>query len=424
MSPYLLQLKTAAILLFAPYALPSIMEQQAEGTAMTPYLQWMTVGTLVIFALYGLRCLLAGHGTPVRKRALLTAAIALVLTVRLGLEFARVGYVTLNETIDISYTLGLEEANAPEGGPFAEEESGESGEYAEEDSEEDAEDEYEEYAEDDYEEEEEEEEEDALTDGVLRPLFDFDITQLSFFFGAVGVCLAAALANCITRRNAAAAGMDAFAPFGALAAALFRAGEMAEPLHFGGKQLPEGSPIAFFPFALEGRVAGGPPDGPGWVPAWFPSVFFLSALFALAIAVIAFIISVRGRGRTGFVFTLTLFFLCVPQIMCESMRGESIRWLFVHVEQLLCAATALGVLLIWVIGSRETPFLRRFAPLFIMIVCMGLIVVTEFAIDGKWFNFTKTFCYIFMTFVVTGMGFAGAWAARNWNRSGKKPAEA
>ena len=214
------------------------------------------------------------------------------------------------------------------------------------------------------------------------------------------------------------AGMDAFAPFGALMVALFRMGEITEPLHYGGKQLPEGSPLAFFPFAMEGKVAGGPPDGPGWVPAWFPAVCILAAAFALVWAVIAFVIGIRGKGRRGRTFMLTLFFLCVPQIMCESMRGESIRWLFVHVEQLLCAVTALTVLVIWVIGSRKVSFGRRIAPLLIMLGCMGLIVVLEFAIDGKWFYFSKTLCYILMTAVLCGMGFAGVWAERNWNRSG------
>ena len=413
MNPYLLQLKTAAILLFTPYALPSILEREAEGEAMTPYLQWMIIGTLVIFALYGLRCLLAGREKPVRKWAVLTTVIALVLTVRFGLEFARVGYVTLTETIDLSQVVETEEGNPEDGEESYGEESDE--EYQEEDDE----------SEGYYyiEEEEEEEEEDPLVDGVLIPLYQFDITGLSFFFGALGVCLAVFIANCLTRRKNAAAGMDAFAPFGALMVALFRMGEITEPLHYGGKLLPEGSPIAFFPFALEVKVAGGPPDGPGFVSAWVFAVCILAAALALIWAIVAFVISVRGRGRTGLTFTLTLFFLCVPQIMCESMRGESIRWLFVHVEQLFCAVTALIVLLVWVIGSREVSFPRRFAPLLIMIVCIGLIVVAEFAIDGKWFNFTKTVCYCFMTFVLIVMGFAGAWAARNWNRSAEKPAQ-
>lgn len=350
------------MLLLALYGMPAVLNRKAEGVGMSPYLLWMTVGTTVIFALYGLRCLLAGRGRPVRKRALLTAAVALALTVRLTLEFARVGYLVLSEALD-----------------------------------------FEAY---DY-------------DWVwfMEDLFTFDISTLSFFFGAAGVCLSVLLANRLTRPGAVVAGMDAFAPFGALLAALFRMGQISDPFSGGGKVLPDGSPFNRFPFALEIEIQGGFSD---WV--WAACV--LSAAFALIWAVVSFLISFRGRGRPGLNFTLTLFFLCVPQIMCESMRDNDVRWLFVHAEQVLCAAVALGVLLFWVIGSRNVPPLRRWAPLLTAALCIGLLVVTEFAIDGKWFDFSRTVCYIFMTFVLAGMGFAGGWAARNWNRAGESPSPA
>ena len=134
MNPYLLQLKTAALMLLMPYAMPSVIERESEQEVMSPYLQWMIIGTLVIFTLYGLRCLLSRRGTPIRKRALLTALVALVLTVRLALELARVGYVVLSEAFDLS----------------------EEGLY--------------------------------WDDDVLLPLFTFDAAHLSFFCGAVGVC--------------------------------------------------------------------------------------------------------------------------------------------------------------------------------------------------------------------------------------------
>ena len=41
-------------------------------------------------------------------------------------------------------------------------------------------------------------------------------------------------------------------------------------------------------------------------------------------------------------------------------------------------------------------------------------------LDGKWFDFSRNVCYCFMIFVLILMGFAGAWAARNWNRSAKR----
>ena len=361
MNPYLLQLKTAALMLLMPYAMPSVIEREAEKEAMSPYLQWMMIGTLAIFALYSLRCLLSRREPPVRKRALLTALVALVLTVRLALELARVGYVVLSEAFDLS----------------------EEGLY--------------------------------WDDDVLLPLFTFDAAHLSFFCGAVGVCLSVWLANCITRRGkgAVTAGMDAFAPFGALMVVLFRLGQAFEPAlhsHGGGKPLPAGSSLARFPFAVDIEIAGG---YTGWV--W--NIALMSAVFAFIWAAVAFYISLRGRGRRGLVFTLTLFFLCLPQVMCESMRGNDIKWLFVHVEQLFCVLVLLGVLLYWIIGSKGVPLLRRWAPLLILAAGCGLIVVAEFAIDGKWFDFSHTICYIFMAVVLAGMGFAGGWAARNWNRS-------
>lgn len=361
------------MLLLALYGMPAILQRNFEGTAMSPYLLWMTIGTVVIFALYGLRCLLTRRGTPVRKWALLTALIALVLTVRLALEFARVGYVVLMEALDYEnvYLDVMEEwIDADEA---------------------------------------------KLT--ILENLFTFNLSGLSFFCGAVGVCLSVLLANRLTRKGAVWAGMDAFAPFGALLVVLFRVGQISEPLSGGGKLLPDGSSLAHFPFALGITNERG-------VTTWVWAICLLSAAIALVWAVIAFIISLRNQGRPGLTFTLTLFFLCVPQIMCESMRDNDIRWLFVHAEQLFCAVVAFGVLLFWVIGTRGITAVRRWAPLAIMVACLGLLVVTEFAIDGKWFDFSHTVCYIFMTLVLAVMGFAGVWAARNWNRSGEKPAEA
>ena len=378
MSLILQQIRNGLLLLFGLYGLPAFLEREAEKAeiamygasaaeqgaqqaAMNSYMLWMAIGTVVIFALYGLRCLLAGRDKPVRKWAFLTAAIALVLTVRLTLEFARVGYVVLNEGVldfeaeefDLAY--------------------------------------------------------------ILEDLFTFDLTGLSFFCGAAGVCLSVLLANLLTRRKAAAAGLDAFAPFGALMVVLFRVGQTAVPLSGRGKELLEESAFSRFPFAMAVVNERG-------ITTWVWAICMLSAAFALAWAVVSFVISFRGRGRTGLNLTMTLFFLCVPQILCESMRENDIRWLFVHAEELFCAVTALAVMLVWVIGSRGIPFLKRFGPLMIMAACIGLLVVTEFAIDGKWFDFSRNVCYCFMIFVLILMGFAGAWAARNWNRSAKEPA--
>ena len=170
MSEVLLQLKNGLLLFFGLFGLRSVTDNgQIEIDAiasedrveqilrMNDYIKWMAIGTAVIFALYGVRCLLARKDKPIRKWAMLTAFIALALTVRLTLEFARIGYIVLTEgALDFEaeeFELGY----------------------------------------------------------ILEDLFTFDLTGLSFFCGAAGVFIAVLLANLLTRRRAAIAGMDAFA---------------------------------------------------------------------------------------------------------------------------------------------------------------------------------------------------------------------
>ena len=132
------------------------------------------------------------------------------------------------------------------------------------------------------------------------------------------------------------------------------------------------------------------------------------------------LLGLRGRGRTGFIFTLSLYFLALPQVLCESLRKRGMFWLFVHVEQVLCCVVLLAVLAFWLLTSgRRLPFPRRWAPLLLLAVCFSLLVVTEFAIDGKLFDFTHTQCYAFLCLLVVGMGAAGAVAARRWGKEKK-----
>lgn len=251
---------------------------------------------------------------------------------------------------------------------------------------------------------------DFAYDGIeaLEQLLWFSINSVSFFCGAVGVCLGVLLANRLTRRGAVIAGMDAFSPFGALLIALFRLGEIAFGSYGAGEMLAGDSPLAFFPFALKITVDGG-------YSYWGWAVCVLSAAFALIWAAVV-LLGLRGRGRTGFIFTLSLYFLALPQVLCESLRKRGMFWLFVHVEQVLCCAVLLAVLVFWLLKSgRALPFARRWAPLLLLAVCFGLLVLTEFAIDGKLFDFSHTQCYAFLSLLVIGMGAAGVIAAKRWN---------
>ena len=286
---------------------------------MSTYLWTMSAGSALVFALYGLRCARAERLPALRKQAWLTALLSFVFSVLFGTVLARIGYALLMQELDFEY------------------------------------------------------------DGIaaLEQLLEFEIDTVSFLFGALGVILGVLLANRLTRKGTVIAGMDAFAPFGALLAALFRLGEVSFGSYGAGGNLPEGSPLAFFPLALKIEVAGG-------YSYWAWAVCVLSAVFALVWAGIAFF-RLRGNGRTGLSFTLTLFFLALPQVLCESLRHNvSMLWLFVHVEELLCALVLLGVMLFWVLKTGgNLSFPRRWGPVGVLVLGAGLLVAVEFAIDGK-----------------------------------------
>ena len=317
---------------------------------MNTYLWLMLGSTVLIFALYGLRCGCAVCMPHLRQRAWLTAFLGLVFAAVFGVVLARISYALLMQELDFEY------------------------------------------------------------DGIaaLEQLLWIDIDNVSFFGGAAGVCLGVLLANRLTRKGIVVDGMDAFAPFGALLVALFRMGEIFFGSYGTGTILPEGSPFAFFPFALEISVNGG-------YSYWGWAIFALSAAFALLWAAIAFF-GLRGCGREGLCITLTLFFLALPQVLCESMRKRGMLWLFVHVEQLLCVIVLFAVLVYWIVKTRKRQsFLGKWWPAVVTLLCVGLLIADEYAIDGKLFDLSPSVCYAFMSGVLVVMGAAGVAAARKWN---------
>ena len=315
----------------------------------------MAAGSAVIFLLYGLRCAKSGRRPLLRKRAWETALLSFVFSAVFGTVLARVGYALLTLELDFEYD-GIE---------------------------------------------------------ALAQLLELDIGSVSFFCGAAGVCLGVLLANRLARKGSVLAGMDAFAPFGALLVALFRLGELFHGSYGLGSTLPDGSPLTFFPFAMKMSVAGG-------YESWRWSVCVLSAVFALVWAAVDFF-RLRGIGRDGLHFTLTLFFLALPQVLCESLRTRGILWLFVHAEELLCVIVLLAVLLFWILKSgKGLPFPRRWAPLSVLVLGAGLLVAVEFALDGKFFNIPRFVSYLFMCAVLAAIGAAGAAAAKRWNETGLK----
>ena len=316
---------------------------------MTTYLWSMAAGSVVILGLYGLRCALAVREPRLKRAPWLTALLSLIFGAAFGLVLARMSYALLMQELDFEYD-GIE---------------------------------------------------------ALYQLLELSVTRMSFFGGAAGVLLGVLLANRLTRKGAITAGLDAFAPFGALLVALFRMGELAYGSYGLGTSLAEDSPFAFFPFAVQVKVDGG-------YSYWGWAICVLSAAFALVWAAVA-LLRFR-RGRTGLCFTLTLFYLALPQVLCESLRNRPMLWLFVRPEQVLCAVIMFAVLLVWLLKSgRGMKPLRRWAPMAGLLVCVGLVVATEFAIDGKLFDLPHTVCYAFMIAVLAVMGVCGAVAAKRWS---------
>ncbi len=318
---------------------------------MLTYLFAMVMGTVAIFALYGLRCAHAEHVPALRHRAFSIAGLSLLFAGIFGLVLARVCYALLMQELDFEY------------------------------------------------------------DGIaaLAQLFELDIDNVSFFGGAVGVCLGVLLANGLLRKGQVAVGMDAFAPFGALLVALFRVGEVAFGSYGAGTSLAKDSPLAFFPFAVEIAVDGG-------YSYWSWAVFMLSAAFALLWAAISFF-GLRSGGRKGLSFTLTLFFLALPQMLCESLRKRGMFWLFVHVEQLLCAIVLAAVMVYWIVKCKNTVSgWKKWVPFVVTAICFVLLVLCEFAIDGKILDLLPPVCYLIMCAILAVVGCCGVVAARRWNR--------
>ena len=319
---------------------------------MNAWLWMMAAGSAALFFLYGLRCARAERLPALRSRAWWTALLSFVLSAVFGTVLARAGYALLMQELDFEYE-GI---------------------------------------------------------GALAQLLEFDYDRVSFFCGAAGVCLGVLLANRLTRKSTVIAGMDAFAPFGALLVALFRMGEICFGSYGAGRKL-EDSTLAFFPFAVKITGAGGK-------EYWMWAVFVLSAVFALIWAAAAFF-RLRSRNRPGYSFTMTLFFLALTQILCESLRNRGMYWLFVHVEQLLCAVVLLGIMLFWLLTSgRKLPFLKRWWPLGVLLLCIGLLVAVEFAIGGKLVDLHLSVCYLIMCVILIALSLAGAAAAKRWNKAG------
>ena len=192
-------------------------------------------------------------------------------------------------------------------------------------------------------------------------LFDLDPATFCFTGGAVGVWLGILLAARITGYKPAAVLTDRFVLPVILLLAGFRIAEFDLGTLGTGRFIENPSfiiPVVYNQYG-EGHVA----------------VFVWEAVAAVIVG----LLSLRIRDeQPGLRFEITVFRLCVCQILLENMRRRAMSWGFVKVEQLLCAVI-LMILMLLACSRKEKPQgAVRFLPALYLFLCIAAIVGIEF----------------------------------------------
>lgn len=204
----------------------------------------------------------------------------------------------------------------------------------------------------------------APADG-LAALLSPRADTFSVFGGGVGALVGAWLSARIVKVKPTAL-LDSFTPCAAVFLAFLRAAERELGTIGVGGYVPPGSPLARFPFSV-----------PNVYGEHLYALFYLEALLALLCA-LAFLLY-RRRWPDGVRAELCLFFLALPQVICESLRSRCMKWGFVRTEQLLCGLLLLGLL--WYACKRESGIrMRRYVPLLLGALCIVCIGLLEFGL--------------------------------------------
>ena len=198
--------------------------------------------------------------------------------------------------------------------------------------------------------------------GMTALFFSFWPYEYAWSGAVMGAVLAALLTALVTRQHAGYV-LDAMTPTALVTLALARAAEMFAD--FGWGAVVEGT-WARFPFAVQDAFE-----------QWRLSVFFMEALLAAAVLGYA---KLWRKKVPGELFSIAFGWLLMGHLFLETLRAESICWGFVRVQQLFCAVMGLVLLLGWNIRNRLGG--KRFGrDLLIYLLCVGLIVFAQYAMD-------------------------------------------
>lgn len=223
-----------------------------------------------------------------------------------------------------------------------------------------------------------------IMQGWLSSLTDTTMGTFSYYGGVIGYCLGVVITARITRRKPVIL-LDSFAPAGLLLAALARFGEvMLDGVGIRDMFYWDHPEQCFFPLAVSNEYE-----------EWLYAIFMLEGVLSLCVLILCLTRFKKQR------FIRSLFYLCLIQILCESLRSDSFTWLFVKVEQLLCMLGLIGVMLVYCL---KTPGIRcRWMPVVYCFLAAGVFVVLEFALNGK-IPIPQTVCYPVMIVILAALG--------------------
>ena len=227
------------------------------------------------------------------------------------------------------------------------------------------------------------------------PLFSLRYDELAYYGGMAGVILAVCLAAKAGGQQVRET-LNVFAPMGALLAGAVRFAEYFLGDFGCGEWMETG---VFFPITVEIRFDEFYAD-------YYPAVFMLEGLFA----VIAMILALVHKNET-YRWVRTLFYLCLPQVLCESLRMNSIAWRFVRAEMLFCFLWCEGVLVWYAFRADRKKFSSWIPALTGLLVC-GLVIFLEFVKDGK-ITFGGQVASQWIVYGVMALGLAGMAAAEH-----------
>ena len=199
-------------------------------------------------------------------------------------------------------------------------------------------------------------------------LIRLEASEFSFIGGCLGMVLGMVISARLHKIQPAGL-LSLFAPAGALMVAGARAAECFLDMQGAGTYV-ENEAFARLPFAISNEWG-----------EWFLAVFLLEALLAL-IAAVVFAVRKKEDAIVSLRFERVVYYLCVPQIFCESLRALGMRWGFVRIEQVLCGVIIEGLLIYGCLQYTEGKgFWKRFWPCFAALGCVVVIVGVEFGLD-------------------------------------------